>query len=384
MSDLASSLSRPRGTVAEGFATIEAAFARSLLPGDAGAALSVVRDGEALVDLAAGTDGTGRPWAPDTLMPVFSGTKALAGLVMAILVDRGAFDPDEAVARVWPAFAAGGKQDLAIGDALSHRGRLPGIRSMMTPDDVVGAALEDRVAAEAPNPDRRAGQTYHPLTIGAIAGGLCRRSTGHSIARVFAEEVARPNGLDVHIAAPEDSRARHGAVTFANDWTRWHDCLLATAGSDALVRDAWANPALFGAVASPWNGALQCAEIPGAGGVATASGMARLMALLAGGGAPLLRAPALNAAVRPRHALHDPCIGDRMAFGLLFRLQSDGNPLGPPADAFGHTGAGGSVHAAWPGLRAGVSFLPGTLRAESAPARSAPLLEAVHDALTRR
>lgn len=384
MNDIASPLHRPRGPVAAGFDEIKVAFAESLGAGTGGEALAIVRDGEMLVDLVAGDDGTGRPWNEGTLMPVFSGTKAMSGVVMAMLMDRGAFDPDDPVARIWPAFAAGGKRDLTIGDALSHRGRLPGIRSLLTLEDVVSAALEDRVAAEAPNPDRRAGRTYHPLTIGAIAGGLCRRIAGRSISRVFADEVAGPLGLDVHIAAPADSLPRHGAVTFAPDWTTWHARLVDAATSDRLVRDAWVNPDLFGPEASPWNGDLRCAEIPGAGGVATAAGMARLMACLAGGGAPLLRSAALSAAVRPRQTLHDPCLGDRMTFGLLFRLQSEGEPLGPPADAFGHTGAGGSVHAAWPGLRTGVSFLSGTLRADSAPARSASLLRVVHDVLKRR
>ncbi|MDX6454901.1 MAG: hypothetical protein QOD48_1008, partial [Gaiellaceae bacterium] len=50
------------------------------------------------------------------------------------------------------------------------------------------------------------------------------------------------------------------------------------------------------------------------------------------------------------------------AFGVGFELQSDRRSLGPPTNAFGHTGSGGSAHGAWPDERVGFSYITTELR----------------------
>ena len=52
--------------------------------------------------------------------------------------------------------------------------------------------------------------------------------------------------------------------------------------------------------------------------------------------------------------------------------------LGPVSDAFGHTGAGGGSHGAWPALRTGFSFLTADLRSQDADRRAADVLAALH------
>ena len=81
------------GHVADGFEAVRDAFADNLRHrGELGAAFAVTCDGQAVVDLWGGcADGAGaRPWRPDTLQVIFSGTKGLVALCMLILVDRGA------------------------------------------------------------------------------------------------------------------------------------------------------------------------------------------------------------------------------------------------------------------------------------------------------
>src|SRR5258707_11070213 len=66
------------GFVADRFEPVAEEFARNFTEfGDVGAAFSVVRDGETVVDLWAGTSAPGRGWAEDTLQVIFSGTKGL-------------------------------------------------------------------------------------------------------------------------------------------------------------------------------------------------------------------------------------------------------------------------------------------------------------------
>ena len=58
--------------------------------------------------------------------------------------------------------------------------------------------------------------------------------------------------------------------------------------------------------------------------------------------------------------------------------------FGEPADAFGHPGAGGSVHGAWPSLRTGFSYVTNRLGTLGAPdPRAQALLRALHEAVAR-
>src|SRR6188472_2669695 len=89
------------GHVADGFEAVRDAFADNLRHrGEQGAAFAMTCDGEAVVDLWGGSaDGAGgRPWRPDTLQVIFSGTKGLVALCLLMLVDRGALDMQAPVA----------------------------------------------------------------------------------------------------------------------------------------------------------------------------------------------------------------------------------------------------------------------------------------------
>ena len=56
--------------------------------------------------------------------------------------------------------------------------------------------------------------------------------------------------------------------------------------------------------------------------------------------------------------------------------------LGPAPDAFGHAGAGGSRHGAWPGNRVGFSYPMNEARATDPDRRPLSLLAALHTAIT--
>ena len=80
-------------------------------------------DGRPVVDLWCGwTDAARRrPWQRDTIVNAFSVGKAFAGLALLMLVSRGAADLDDPVARHWPEFSAGGKEEVTLRQLLSHR-----------------------------------------------------------------------------------------------------------------------------------------------------------------------------------------------------------------------------------------------------------------------
>ena len=79
--------------------------------GELGAACCVYHYGEKVVDLWGGVrdKATGEPWEEDTMVIVFSATKGMAALAMALAHSRGLFDYDERVSTYWPEFGQEGK-----------------------------------------------------------------------------------------------------------------------------------------------------------------------------------------------------------------------------------------------------------------------------------
>jgi hypothetical protein len=71
-----------------------------------------------------------------------------------------------------------------------------------------------------------------------------------------------------------------------------------------------------------------------------------------------------------------------MAFGVGFQLQTEEHPFGPAADGFGHGGAGGSIHGAWPALRVGFSYAMNLMRDdEDEDGRGKALLRTLYEAV---
>ncbi|HXL62353.1 MAG TPA: serine hydrolase domain-containing protein, partial [Mycobacterium sp.] len=93
------------GDVDEGYGKVADAFRRNLSSGrEVGAAVAAYRDGRKVVDLWGGfRDGiTQAAWERDTLVTVFSTTKGVASLAVAIAASRGLISYDAKVADYWP------------------------------------------------------------------------------------------------------------------------------------------------------------------------------------------------------------------------------------------------------------------------------------------
>lgn len=113
-----------RDDVEPGFGPVADAFVANFVDRDeVGAALTVVRDGPVIVDLWGGHADRERtrPWQLDTMVPVFSATKGMETMAIAVAHSRGWLDFDEPVATYWPAFAANGKEAITVRQLLSHQ-----------------------------------------------------------------------------------------------------------------------------------------------------------------------------------------------------------------------------------------------------------------------
>jgi CubicO group peptidase (beta-lactamase class C family) len=350
------------GTVAPGLEGVRRAFAQNFAEGlEVGAAFSAWRGREKLVDLWGGfaDRGSARPWREDTLQLIYSGSKGLTAICMLMLIDRGQIALNDSVNRHWPAF---GKPEILVRHILSHTSRLAGIDEPTTWEDVLDDQLMARkLERQLPFSDPRAGLTYHPMTYGWLCGELLRQVDGRSLGRFFAEEIARPLDLDIWFGLPAEHETRVATLEGDGVWGYANKNLVIPnqeqRAADSLQTAIWYNPPLFGPDFAKWNArSLHAAEMPGAGAIGAARSIASLYAILASGGAPLIRSETLKLGAQVLSDGWDALNDEHRRFGIGFALQTETSQFGPPADGFGHGGAGGSVHGAWPGHGIGFSY----------------------------
>ena len=99
-------------------------------PQERGGALCIQIGGETVLDLWAGTadrDGA-EAWYSDTIANLFSCTKTFTAVTALQLVGEGKLSLDEPVVKLWPEFAAAGKEKITLRQFLCHQAGLPALR----------------------------------------------------------------------------------------------------------------------------------------------------------------------------------------------------------------------------------------------------------------
>lgn len=339
----------------EAFANVRQEFIENFNSrGEVGASLTIIVDGKIVVDLWGGVVDTekGERWEENTMAVVFSSTKGMAATCLHILADRGLLDFDKPVAAYWPEFAANGKEAITVAMALSHQAGVPVWQQEELPSgafhdfDLVARSL----AAEPPIWEPGTAHGYHAVSIGVIEGELVRRITGSTIGSFLRDEVARPLQADIWIGLP-DTEENRVATTYLSegnpdspmakklendaDWFGWK--LITNSGDDL-----------------DYTNTRHAAEIPAAGGIASARGLARLYAPLARDGSVdgvrLVRPMALHAMRETRSASDcDLLLRIPTSFTLGFSKSWGARRLGSGEhviigeNAFGTPGMGGSI-----------------------------------------
>ena len=351
------------------FQAVRDAFARNLRDQDEiGAAVTVIVDGEPVVDLWGGHADLDRaqPWTRNTLVNVYSCTKGMTALCAHRLVSEGRLDLDAPVSRYWPEFAAAGKAALPVRWLLGHRAGLAAIRKMLPNEALYDwNAMCPALAAETPWWTPGTAHGYHAVTFGWLVGEVVRRITGKSLGTYFREEVAEPLGVDFHIGLRE---VEHGRVaemsTLPPPAPGTEGVQLGTlilSDPDGLAARAFMNPASIAYGVN--NAAWRTAEIPGANGHATARALATVYGVLARGGEAggyrLLDAAGIARCREEQSHGPDVVLVIPTRFGLGFMLSQDRPDarFGPNPRAFGHPGAGGSVGFADPDARVGFGYV---------------------------
>lgn len=364
-----------RGKVAPGYEEVVDEFEKNFLSrGEIGAACVIERDGERVVDLWGGyrDPETGAPWEDDTLVLVFSSTKGMAAVCMALLHSRGQLDHDAPVAEYWPEFAAAGKQAVTVRQLLAHQAGLCALDEVLTPE-VIGdhERLAAILAAQAPAWEPGQQHGYHGVTIGWYAGELLRRCdpAGRTLGRFFAEEVAAPLEVEFYIGFPDDGPTDRLADLIDFDMFQGIRGLgdvparfaLSMVSPFALAYRTFRNPRVKrpGEFGRP---PLRGLEIPAANGIGRASAVAAIYSDLACGGARLGIGPDTLAALRappvdPAQGTYDSVLHLEARFALGFMRPETPEAWGTSPETFGHFGAGGSFGFADPVSRVGFGYV---------------------------
>jgi CubicO group peptidase (beta-lactamase class C family) len=339
-----------------------------------GMGFAVYREGRPLVQLYGGEAAPGRAWDERTLAVMFSGTKGITATLAAILADRGLLDPEAPVAEYWPEFAAAGKADVRVSQVLSHTVGLLYVDPDPDGDERYDNRLMARRLAAQPTlwqPGTKV--AYHAITYGYLMAEILLRVSGKSIGELVHSELAAPFGLDLHLGLPASEEARVATITRADNY-RISTFLKDDPERRAIV-DRMYGDILTGEAAAFNTHAYHEAELAAASGIGSADAMAKLYSLLISPQAPIVPKDTLGRATRAWSGGPD-AVNDRpLRFGLGYELDDPIGSYGPVEPAFGHSGAGGGLHGAWPGRNLAFSFLPGQMQSEDVDTRAKELLD---------
>ena len=387
-----------QGCVAKGFEEVreqfELNFARRR---EVGAAVAAFHRGEKVVDLWGGWRDPERaePWQQDTLVLVYSTSKGLAAMTIALAHSRGWLDYDERVAAYWPEFAQNGKEHITLRQLLAHQAGLPVVDEPLDARKLADFdALAAAIARQRPawKPGTRHG--YHGVSLGWYEGELIRRvdPQHRTLGRFFAEEIARPLGLEFYYGLPPHVASERLAPIQASRPLRElrelrnlpRGMVLAAMRRGSLTARAFANPK-FRSPAAVDTPEYRAVEFPAGGGIGQVRSIARAYAAFAAGGAELGITPETmnelkQPATPPSGGSRDLVLKVDTAFSLGFVKPTPTFRFATSASGFGHPGAGGSFAFADPDREVAFAYAMNKLGYHL---RDDPREKALRDALYR-
>jgi CubicO group peptidase (beta-lactamase class C family) len=382
------------GTVAPGFERVRSAFEAGFAgKPDMGAALAIRHRGELVVDLWGGVrdERSRQPWQQQTPSVIFSCTKGVTAVLAARLVQEGRLDYQAAVAQYWPEFAAAGKETVRVKDLLAHRSGLSAPREALSREQVLDwHTVVAQLAAQEPLWQPDSGYAYHAITHGWLAGEVIRRVTGLSVGQYFAELVAEPLQVDAWIGIPPAVQPRvahlqvgptlaqlieQQAAARTPGVTDWSEIAMTLGGAF--------TPELVTADGGFNDPEVRAAEIPGAGGIATARALATIWSatVTETGGVRLLDDDIIESATAVQS--EGPPVwsvpGPWPRWGMGFQLDSEARRF-LTSSSFGHDGAGGQSAFADPAHEIGFAYLTNQMEAID-DQRATSVIDALRESL---
>ena len=293
----------------------------------------------------------------DSLFCVFSASKAVTSAAAWILMQEGRLDEGEVVADIVPEFASNGKQEVRVGQLLTHTAGFPAapFRSLDWNDP---ARRRQRYAQWTLNWTPGSKFEYHPTSSMWVIAEIIERRTGMSFQSFVRERIAQPLGLDdLHLGLPAGEQGRAALCEHAGQAMTdqdWRDLGLPPPPVTEVTEDA---------ILSFNRPEVRAVGVPGGGAFMSAAELALFyQGLLHGGlgGERIWSDAMLSEARRVRTGELTDLVGALANRGLGIIIAGDeqrsfrgfGKTNSP--QAFGHNGAGGQI--AWADPATGLSL----------------------------
>jgi len=364
------------GSVEPGFEKAKEAFIDNFRRGEeVGAACAVYHKGKKVVDLWGGyRDKKSKdPWKEDTMVLVFSTTKGISGMAVALAHSKGYFEFDEKVSKYWPDFAQNGKEDITVRQLLSHQAGLCAIDEPMDLTTLGNVKkMGEIIAAQAPlwEPSKKHG--YHGITLGWYESELIRQTDPQqrTIGQFFAEEIAKPLGIEFYIGLPDDIPDFRIANIHAplyklrmifNMKKLPKPFVKAFLKKGTITNRSFSNPKILGKVQGYNKCEMRKIELPASNGIGVVRDIARLYGIFATGGTELgIKPETLNSikqpATEPEMGRFDEVLQTESRFSLGYLKPFPELQFGTSDNAFGTPGAGGSFGFADPDTQTGFVY----------------------------
>jgi len=360
-----------KGYCDDRFLKIKNIFSNQINNGyELGCSVAVEYKGKEVVNLYGGyTDETKTNlWKKNTLVNVWSVTKAVTGVCIAKLISENKLDVNNKVSYYWPEYDCNGKSNTKVIDLLTHRAGMFAFE-----DNYPKCSWNDweefTSALEKQKPFREPGlsQGYHAMTFAWLVGEIIRRIDGRMPGDYFKEEIAEPFNLDFHIGLSEDNVHRCADVGYKR-----LDNLNPQLGFIKFIPNIFLNKDLSNLKETFISGDFKkafksdrldkdgpnsldwrTAQIPAANGHGTAQSLAKLFGILSTGcqrdNIKILDNDTLTNSTKIHSSGPDTVLfGTILNFGYCFMLKGNENnkvSFAPvfKKNAFGHSGIGGSV-----------------------------------------
>jgi CubicO group peptidase (beta-lactamase class C family) len=254
--------------------------------GELGAAISVWQNGKELLELHGGFREARReqPWTDDTLVLIWSATKGLGSACLLHVLQEHKIDIERRVGEFWPEFAQAGKENITLGQLLSHQAGLAALDRKV--DVLDHAAVVDALAKQEPNWPPGTAHGYHARTFGFLLDELVRRISGTTLSEYWRKAFADPLGLDLWIGLPEQENGRVATMYAARAGKPpvraqfYRD----VAKPGTFAHKVFGSPHGLSAVSAMNKPEIRAKAIVSFGGIGSASALAKFYAMVASAG----------------------------------------------------------------------------------------------------
>ncbi|CAF3371560.1 unnamed protein product [Rotaria socialis] len=300
------------GSTADGWHFVRELFQENFIEQrDLGASVAIYHQGKLVVDLWGGwfNDRKSEPFDNNTLQLVFSTSKGLVAVAVALCVQRGLLDYSALVTTYWPEYGQNGKENTTT-------------------------TMVNKLEQQNPLWPPGTAHGYHTVTYGWLAGELVRRvdPKGRTLGEFIRDEIAKPLNIEFYIGLPPEEEHRVSPLYLQTNESQ--------SSLDTYI--AFNNPS------------AHQAEIPAANGITNARSVAKLYASLMSDVDDfkykrLLNEQILKIAIKSNTPENEIDLTSQLPtqFGMGFLLMDQNFPPLAPG-IFGHIGAGGSVGFAAP------------------------------------